>query len=283
MATLISDELRWAADQVVNHLDYPSAVLSGIAPNSQHLKAGGFHCSIEDLIAHGNGGDYSNTRTDDKGFNPKYGAAFDVSFSKTDMIKAYGRVHAVWADKSDPRRQYVNAINCWSGTGDATRFDFDAGTAKYASPDHEWHVHGEIHRRWVREMKAARAVASIFQGEAKANWIAREESSPPFEGDDVDQATIDAIAAATATHVWGTAWGRDVRRRTAGDLIQETRTAAQTAAANSSTLAGLDPQQIIAGVLNGLNPAQIAAAIVQELPADLAKETADELAARLAT
>lgn len=183
--TLISDELRWTADQIVNHLDYRSAVLSGLAPDSSHLESGGFHCSILVLIAHGNGNDFSNTRAGDKGFNPSYGAAFDVSLSPADMIKAYGRVHAVWADKADPRRVYVNAINGWDGSGDAVRLDFDANVAKYASPDHKWHNHGEIHRRFVRDPKAARAVVSMFKGEPKAAWIAREEPTTA-QGDIMD-------------------------------------------------------------------------------------------------
>lgn len=199
MATLVSDELRWAADQIVNHLDYPSAVLSGIQPDRRHLDGGGFHCSVEDLIAHGNGGDYSNTRANDRGFNPKYGAAFDVSLSKTDMIKAYGRVHTVWADKTDPRRKYVNAINGWDGSGNATRLDLDVGVVKYASSDHQWHNHAEIHRKYVRDVKAARAVVSIYRGESKATWIAREESPATPEEfvmatkDDVKQAVIEAL------------------------------------------------------------------------------------------
>jgi hypothetical protein len=184
MATLISDELEFVADRIVHHLDYPSAVLSGLAPDPRHLDNGGFHCSLEDLRAHGNGGDYSDSRPNDRGFNPKYGAAFDVSLAAKDMIRAYGRVRTVWADHSDPRRVYVNAINCWDGSGAATRFDFDAGIAKYASPDHVWHVHGEIHRRFVRDPKAARAMVSMFAGESKAAWLASH--TPPLNGDDMD-------------------------------------------------------------------------------------------------
>jgi hypothetical protein len=175
MGTLISDPLRYAADQLVHHSGYASAVLSGLAPDNQHLDRGGFHCSVLDLRAHGNEDDYSNTRTNDRDLNVQYGAAFDVSLAKADMIRAFGRVHTVWADLADPRRRFVNAVNCWDGSGDATRLDFDAGRAERASSDHVWHVHGEIHRRFVLDPKAARAVVSIFQGEPKALWVAREE------------------------------------------------------------------------------------------------------------
>lgn len=176
MATLISEPMRWMADQVVHQCGYRSAVLSGLSPDSGHLARGGFHCSIDDLYAHGNGADYSNTRPNDHGYNPHYGAAMDVSFAKADMVLAFARVHEVWADHADPRRLYVNAINGWDGGGDATRLDFDAGTAKYASPDHRWHAHAEVHRRFVLDPKATRAVVSIFKGESRQAWTAREES-----------------------------------------------------------------------------------------------------------
>lgn len=181
MTTLISDPLRWAADQIVHHSGYPSAVLSGLAPDPRHEQSGGFHCSIEDLLLHGNGGDFSDRRPNDRGWNPKYGAAGDVSMAKPDMIRAFGRVHTVWADRDDPRRVYVNAVNGWDGSGDATRLDFDAGAAEYASPDHKWHHHFELHRRFVLDPVAARALVSIYQGESKAQWLARENPKPLME------------------------------------------------------------------------------------------------------
>lgn len=176
MATLVSPQLRSIAAAIVDKCGYTSAVLSGIVPDSRHLDNGGYHVSVEDLRKFGNGGDYSNTRPDDRNLNPRYGAAFDVTMSTKDMIKSHKRVHAVWADKDDPRRKYVNCINTWDGTGDAVRLDFVTGAAKYASPDHKWHVHGELRRRYLLDAKAARAVISMFAGESKATWIAREEN-----------------------------------------------------------------------------------------------------------
>jgi hypothetical protein len=179
MGTVASDQLRWTADQLVHHCGYPSAVLAGILPNAAHLKSGGFHVSIDDLYAHGNGDDYSNTRPNDRGFNRQYAAAIDLALGRSDMIRAYGSIHAAWADRSDPRRRFFNAINAWDGSGDATRFDFDANTAKYASPDHRQHTHSEFHRRYVLDDQAARALVSIYSGETKAAWLARE--NPPRE------------------------------------------------------------------------------------------------------
>jgi hypothetical protein len=175
MATLVSPQLRSVADAVVKKSGLSSAVLSGIVPDSRHLDNGGYHCSIKDLIRFGNGNDYSNTRIDDKGFNTQYGAAFDVTMSTADMKKAHKRVYAVWKDRSDPRRKYINAVNCWDGSGDAVRLDFKKNTAGYASPDHKWHTHNDMPRRYLLDPKAARAWISMYAGEGKATWIAREE------------------------------------------------------------------------------------------------------------
>lgn len=179
MATLVSVQLRGIADAIVKKSGYSSAVLSGIVPDARHLDNGGYHCSVEDLRKHGNAGDYSNTRVDDKNFNVEYGAALDVTMSKADMIKAYRRVRQVFDDRADPRRRYINAINCWDGSGDAVRLDFKANKVKYASPDHTWHIHGDMPRRYLLDAKAARAWISVFAGESKATWIAREEKPVP--------------------------------------------------------------------------------------------------------
>lgn len=303
MATLISDQLRWTAEQIVHHLDYGSAVLSGLAPDSRHLSSGGFHCSINDLKAHGNQNDYSNTRADDRGFNPAYGAAYDVSLNKTDMVKAYSRIHAAWLDHSDPRRKYVNAINCWDGTGDATRLDFDANTAKYASPDHTWHIHGEFHRRYVLDAKAARAVVSIFKGEPKATWISREEApapKPPVKETDVnltDKTGNTAYAGRTVQQFINDDWG--IRDYLVGDVAGtkvsqvkpgsplaklvgmpaqlDTLGKALLAAIAASKGVDVDEDAIAAGVLAGLTPEKIAAWI----PEGVAQQVVDLLAARL--
>lgn len=177
MATLISATLRATAHGYVHDCGYPSAILSGIAPDQRHLDRGGYHCSVEDLRRFDNEGDYSNIRPDDHDHNVRYGAGIDISMGPADMRKHYARVYAVWKDHSDPRRRYFNCINTWPGYGDAVRLDFVANIAKRASDDHKWHVHAETRRRWVLDPKAARAQISVFAGESKAAWLAREE--PP--------------------------------------------------------------------------------------------------------
>lgn len=179
MGTVASPALRAAADGFVKAAGYTSAVLAGMVPDPRHLTGGGYHCSVNDLRAHGNQDDYSNTRPDDRNLNVEYCSAYDVTLSRADMIRSYKRVYAVWKDHDDPRRKYINCINTWPGTGDAVRIDFYANRIGYASADHKWHVHGEMRRRFNNDAKAARAHVSVLSGESKAAWIAREETAKP--------------------------------------------------------------------------------------------------------
>lgn len=168
-----------------------SAVMAGIVPDQRHLGTGGYHVCLVHLRAHGKLGDYSSSRTLDK--TPKvtsdgtgYSCACDIGMSKADMIRTYAAVRKVWADHSDPRRQFINAINCWKGSGDATRFNFQTNTSEFATPDHKTHVHADQPRYYVDEgacganlaAKAGRAVASVIIGESRATWEAREEAHP---------------------------------------------------------------------------------------------------------
>ncbi len=301
MATLVSTEMRWLANELVNNCGYSSAVLSGIAPDQDHLNGGGFHVSVNDLRAYGNQNDYSNTHPDDRNLNPEYGAGIDISLAKTDMIRLYGRIKTVWADPTDPRRKYFAAVNCWDGTGDATRFDFTASTPQWASPDHTWHECLAVHRRWVRDMAAMRAIASAHRGETKAQYNPTEDT--------VSQA--DVIAALKSAEgkklvgdaVWASAFGTDSTERRFGrreapastylmlsaiygfDLVagaaaeqafrqQVVKALTEIAADPGNTVQRTDQQ---AGVIGE----QLAAKLPKLNPADIAKAVADEEARRM--
>jgi LysM repeat protein len=172
-----------------------SAVMAGIVPDSRHLGTGGYHVCLVHLRSHGKLGDYSSSRILDK--TPKvttagagYSCACDIGMSRADMIRTYAAVRKVWLDKTDPRRRFINAINCWKGSGDATRFNFQEGTSEYASPDHKTHIHIDQPRYYVDDhacgaslsAKAARAAASVVIGESKAAWLAREDPPKPAPG-----------------------------------------------------------------------------------------------------
>lgn len=189
MTTLAAEPTRWLAAQVVAH--YPSAVVSGIVPDAQHLQDGGYHVSINDLYRYGNQGDYSNRRPLD--ISPpvttsgrKYAAAHDVSMGKRDMVRFHDRVRLAWLNRSgDSRTKYVNAINCWSGQGRPVRYNFARGTQEPASLDHTWHEHTDQPRVWVDleyspagAWRAARAVLSIVTGQTHDAWQRQEQLGP---------------------------------------------------------------------------------------------------------
>lgn len=165
-----------------------SAVMAGIVPDRRHLGSGGYHVCLVHLKSHGKLGDYSSSRPLDK--TPKvtasgagYSCAYDIGMSRADMIRTHTAVRTVWLDRSDPRRRFINAINCWDGSGNATRYNFQQNTAGYASPDHKTHVHGDAPRAYIdpkhpEHAKAARAHVSVLTGESRAAWTAREEPKP---------------------------------------------------------------------------------------------------------
>lgn len=165
-----------------------SAVMAGIVPDKRHLGSGGYHVCLVHLKSHGKLGDYSSSRTLDK--QPRvtaggagYSCAYDIGMSKADMIRTHTAVRKVWLDKTDPRRRLINAINCWDGSGDAVRYNFQQNTAGYASADHKTHVHGDGPRAYMdpkhpEHDKAARAHISVLTGESRAAWTAREEPKP---------------------------------------------------------------------------------------------------------
>lgn len=150
---------------------YVSAVFSGIVGDEAHRRRGGYHISIEDQASD----NYSVTRPDDKappGDWPRnLASALDVSMSTADMALFSNRVRAVWADKSDTRRKYINAINGYLGSGNAQRWDFYAAKVSTATSDHKWHAHGELRRKFANSMTAVKAFLSMARGESHSKYL----------------------------------------------------------------------------------------------------------------
>jgi murein L,D-transpeptidase YcbB/YkuD len=186
----------------------PSAVLSGIVGDAHHAANGGYHISIEDQPS----SNYSVTRSDDKAppgnWARNEAAAVDMSMSTSDMVLTYKRVMAVWSNQSDPRRKYVNAVNCFDGIGDAERLDFVSGVRSFATSDHKWHTHLEIRRRYVNDAKAMDAIWSMVSGEQLAAYEARTGDAgpaptpPPSGGGDHSPGTR-TLSLTTPTHMSG--------------------------------------------------------------------------------
>lgn len=158
----------------------PSAVFSGIVGDARHRASGGYHISIEDQV---DPQSYSVTRVDDKappGNWPRnLASAVDMSMSLADMKITYARVGAVWSNPNDPRRKYINAVNVFDGVGDAERLDFVTGKRSYASPDHKWHNHLEVRRRYATDPKAYDAAFSMVSGESLTAYMSRTGQLPP--------------------------------------------------------------------------------------------------------
>lgn len=156
----------------------PSATFSGIVGDQAHRLRGGYHISIEDQGS----GNYSVTRVDDKappGNWPRdLAAGVDMSMSKADMITTYNRVMVVWTNPDDPRRKFFNAVNVYDGVGDAERLDFVTNQRSYASPDHKWHNHLEIRRRYVTDPRAYDAGLSMLRGEGLMAYLERTGQAP---------------------------------------------------------------------------------------------------------
>lgn len=156
---------------------YGSAVLSGIVGDLAHKLRGGYHISIQDQPST----NYSVVRADDKappGNWPRDRAsAVDMTMSTADMKKCHVRLRNAWNNRSnDVRMKYINAWNGWDGEGDAGRYDVVKGTVGTATPDHKWHIHLEIRRRYVNDRNAMLAILSILKGESLEDYL--EEDMP---------------------------------------------------------------------------------------------------------
>jgi hypothetical protein len=161
-ATMTDLAHRWAGL-------YKSAKISGIVGDPAHQARGGYHIGR----AFQSSSNYSVTRPDDRVGPADAAAAIDMTLSPADMVTCTGRLMAAYNNTSDPRRKYVNAVNGWDGSGDATRFDIYARKTKYASPDHKWHIHLELRRKYVNAKVAADAVISLLSGESVAAYLKR--------------------------------------------------------------------------------------------------------------
>lgn len=148
---------------------YRSAVISGIVGDKSHAARGGYHI----CRACQSSGNYSVVRVDDRqGMGPSdASSAIDMTMSRADMLLCTRRLLAVWNNKSDPRRKYLNAFNGWTGSGPAIRCDMVSGKRGTASSDHKWHVHLEIRRRWVRVGAMVVGVLSALAGESVAQYL----------------------------------------------------------------------------------------------------------------
>lgn len=205
MATLATAEEKWLANEWEDL--YPTAVLSGIVGDLAHKLRGGYHISRQDQPKT----NYSVIRADDKPGNgpDDRAAAIDMTMSTADIKKCHIRLRDCWRNRAnDPRMKYINAWNGWDGQGDAGRYDVVKGTITTATPDHKWHIHLEIRRKYVNSMTAMRAILSMLSGESLVSYLGTDaKPQPPKEVEEDDMNLDDNLYPGVASPSWTNRFG----------------------------------------------------------------------------
>jgi len=173
MATRAPAALLWLARRWEDGIDsamarQDAATFAGIVGDPAHRATGGYHISLEDLIAAGMSGDYSIAQfTDDRRGPADCASAVDMTMSTAAMRLVTGRLAAAWRAQ-DPR---LDAVRGFNGTLDgvhALRWDAsnpDPNTVNAATGDHLWHVHLEVFRRWCDDMTVAAGILGVILGD----------------------------------------------------------------------------------------------------------------------
>jgi hypothetical protein len=76
---------------------------------------------------------------------------------------------------NDPRTVYMREF---FGNIDTDRtvegWDFARGNTSTSDSSHLWHIHISVHRKYVTDMRAMRAILSILKGETVRTWLTAE-------------------------------------------------------------------------------------------------------------
>lgn len=170
MSTVATSQLKQLAADWKAECGYKSAVISGIVGDTSHAQRGGYHISREDQVDPAN---YSVVRPDDKAGNGPDNAAsgIDMSMNTADMILCTKRLVKAYENTSDPRRKYLNGFNGTTDGKVARRWDVYARSIQYATPDHLWHVHMSIRRKYAASATAVKAILSLLKGESVEQYL----------------------------------------------------------------------------------------------------------------
>lgn len=120
----------------------PSKRFSGSDPDPRHLEGGGYHPSVNQLIAHGNGDDYSHQHPLDMGGDPNRSSGLDTSRSTANMIVRTQR--AITAIRIDhPLFRSCREVNGTLDGVTTVNSDRFLGGGQNYHPDatHLWHSH----------------------------------------------------------------------------------------------------------------------------------------------
>lgn len=180
MATIAYAPTRWLAQEWERTIDgaakrNDAATQSGIVGDAAHRRDGGYHISREDQP----GDNYSVAQYAADRYGPSdAAAAVDMTMKRDGMVTVTKRLLAA-AKARDPRLvPYVRAFNGTTNGTTAIRVEVQTFGLFSATVDHVWHVHLEIHRKYVNNMAAMRAILSVIAGEALGAWKARTTPAP---------------------------------------------------------------------------------------------------------
>ena len=173
MATVATAVLRKFADDWENAL--PSAVLSGIVGDPDHMAEGGYHVSREDQPS---SGDYSIQLAEDREGPSNAASAVDMNHSAAEMALVTRRLLNSAQDQNDPRLNYCREFYGTLDGKNVTGWDTYYGSSRTSDRSHLWHIHLSFLRKYVNDPIAMAAVLSVIKGETVAQWLGQTGGQP---------------------------------------------------------------------------------------------------------
>lgn len=164
----------------------------GIVGDTSHVAGGGYHISREDLIKHGQRGDYSIQCPADKRGPSNLAAGVDITFGSLSELETVHRRLKVACEGKDPRieplREHIGTLDGKhvSGynrvaTGSGTRSHVGWVPTGFSDSSHLWHEHLSFLRDRVEDVNAVRGVAEVMCGLAAGTlgWVGDGSNTPP--------------------------------------------------------------------------------------------------------
>ncbi|WP_422733991.1 hypothetical protein ACN26Y_29830 [Micromonospora sp. WMMD558] len=260
---LLLDHLNVDPDSVRSADLEPAEV--GIVGDSNHR--GGYHCGSDRVVAN----DYSVVESPrDRAGLTLDAAALDVGLFE---VRSVGQTHtlrtfSVWCvrecERGAPDARDIREV-IYSPDGRTVRRYDRLGRRTSGDRSHLYHTHFSFFRDSI---KAGRDQTPLFRRYLTSIGLLEDAMA-------IDTTDVERIARATAERVLAANAGSAANPVRWIDRTNQIHALVAELAGRDFT----DEPEIVAGVLAGLDPAAIAAAI----PPELARQVADELAARLAS
>lgn len=174
MTTIAPPELLKAAREIEKI--WPSAVFSGIVGDKAHQSRPSKHNSIEDNPR----GSWPVTGDKDAAppgsWSRQHAVALDISLSRAEQNKIHNHLKKIFADKSDPRREYLAAFNGWDGQGSPGRYNLVTGQVSVTDSSHKFHEHVEGFYKHALNPRFPHALVSIYKLETADQYRKSLES-----------------------------------------------------------------------------------------------------------